>query len=63
MENTQDMPSGKTCRERFLAIREETSSPSCGRLSKPQEGTILMCLNLREKAELTDLLGEMLAAS
>lgn len=63
MENTQDMLSGKTCRERFLAIREETSSPSCGRLSKPQEGTILMCLNLREKAELTDLLGEMLAAS
>lgn len=63
MENTHAMPSGKTCRERFLAIKDETSSSSCGRLSKPQEGTILMCLNLREKADQTDLLGETPAAS
>ena len=57
------MSSGKTCRERFLAIRDETSSPSCGRLSKPHAGEMLMCLNLREKAEQTDLLGETPAAS
>lgn len=63
MENTQDTPSGKTCRERFLAIRDETSSPSCGRLSKPQAGEVLMCLNLKEKAEQTDLLGKTRAAS
>lgn len=63
MGNTHAMPSGKTCRERFLPIRDETSSLSFGRLSKPQEGEMLMCLNLREKAEQADLLGETPAAS
>ena len=63
MENTQDTPSGKTYRARYQAIRDETSSPSCVRSSKPSVATEIMFLNLREKAEQTDLLGETLAAS
>ena len=63
MENTQDTPSGKTCRARYQAIRDETSSPSCVRSSKPPVATEIMFLNLREKAEQTDLLGETPATS
>ena len=46
MENTHDTPSGRTCRERFRAIRGETSSPSSVRSSKPPVATELMYLNL-----------------
>lgn len=63
MENTHDTPSGRTCRARYQAIRDETSSPSSKRSSKPPVATEIMFLNLREKAEQTDLLGETLAAS
>lgn len=63
MENTQDTPSGKTCRARFQAIRDETSSPSSVRSSKPPAATELMYLNLSEKANQADLLGETPAAS
>ena len=46
MENTHDTPSGRTCRARYQAIRDETSSPSSVRSSKPQVATELMYLNL-----------------
>ena len=63
MENTQDMPSGKTCRERFLAIREETSSKCCERSSAPRAETELMCLRLHEGASQTSLFGDTPGAS
>ena len=46
MENTHDTPSGRTCRARYQAIRDETSSPSSVRSSKPPVATELMYLNL-----------------
>ena len=46
MGNTQDTPSGKTCRARFQAIRGETSSKCCERSSAPRAETELMYLNL-----------------
>lgn len=63
MENTQDMPSEKTCRERFLAIREETSSKCCERSSAPRAETELMCLRLHEGASQTSLFGDTPGAS
>lgn len=63
MENTQDTPSGRTCRVRFQAIRGETSSKCSERSSARRVETMLMCLNLSEKAKQTDLLGETPAAS
>lgn len=46
MENTHDTPSGRTCRARYQAIRDEISSPSSVRSSKPPVATELMYLNL-----------------
>ena len=63
MENTQDTPSGKTCRARFQAIRGETSSKCCERSSARRAETALMCLNLSEKANQTNLFGETQGAS
>ena len=51
MENTRTMSSGKTCRERFQAIRDTISLQSCKRSSKPPVATELMYLNLRPRAE------------
>ena len=63
MENTQDTPSGKTCRARYQAIRDETSSPSCVRSSAPRAETELMCLRLHEGAGQTSLFGDTPDAS
>ena len=38
MENTQDTPSGRTCRARFRAIRDGTSSKCCERSSAAAGG-------------------------
>lgn len=46
MENTHDTPSGRTCRARYQAIRDGTSSPSSVRSSKPPVATELMYMNL-----------------
>lgn len=52
MESTQDTRCGKTFRERFQAIRDTISLPSCARSSKRRTNTdALMYLNLRPKAE------------
>ncbi len=63
MENTHDTPSGKTFRERFRAIRGETSSPSSVRSSKPPVATELMYLNLGGGVRQENLLGETPVAS
>lgn len=63
MENTQNTPFGKTCRARFQAIRDETSSKCLEPSSVRRVETGMMCLNLSEKANLADLLGETPAAS
>ena len=63
MENTQDMPSGKTCRVRFQAISDGTSSNFCERSSAPRAETTLMCLNLHGQAGQTSLFGETPGAS
>ena len=63
MENTHDTPSGRTCRARYQAIRDETSSPSSVRSSKPPVATELMYLNLGGGVRQENLLGETPVAS
>ena len=58
MENTQDTPSGKTCRARFQAIRDGTSSKFCEHSSARRAETTLMCLSLHGQAGQTSLFGE-----
>ena len=58
MENTQDTPSGRTCRARFQAIRDGTSLKFCERLPRPQAVAELMCLNLHGGERQTSLFGE-----
>ena len=58
MENIQDTPSGRTCRARFQAIRDGTSSKFCERLPRPQAEAELMCLNLHGGERQTSLFGE-----
>ena len=58
MENTQDTPSGRTCRARFQAIRDGTSSKFCEHLPRPQAEAELMCLNLHGGERQTSLFGE-----
>ena len=63
MENTQDTPSGRTCRARFQAIRDGTSSKCCERSSARRAETTLMCLSLHGQAGQTSLFGETPGAS
>lgn len=63
MENTHDTPSGRTCRARYQAIRDEISSPSSVRSSKPPVATELMYLNLGGGVRQENLLGETPVAS
>lgn len=63
MENTQDTPSGKTCRARFQAIRDGTSSKFCEHSSARRAETTLMCLSLHGQAGQTSLFGETQGAS
>ena len=63
MENTRAKSSGKTCRERFQAVRDGTSSKCCERSSRPQAEKELMCLNLHGGARQTSLFGETPGAS
>lgn len=55
MENTQDTPSGRTCRARFRAIRDGTSSKCCEHSSARRAETTLMCLSLHGQAGQTKL--------
>ena len=63
MENTQDTPSGRTCRARFQAIRDGTSWQFCERSSVRRAETALMFLNLHGQAGQTSLFGETPGAS
>jgi len=56
MENTHDLSCGKTYRERFRAIRGETSSRSSKR-SAPSPTIPYISLDLRRKNVQADLLG------
>ena len=63
MDNTQDTPSGKTCRARFRAIRDGASSKCCEHSSARRAETTLMCLSLHGQAGQTSLFGETPGAS
>lgn len=63
MENIQDTPSGRTCRARFQAIRDGTSSKFCEHSSARRAETTLMCLSLHGQAGQTSLFGETQGAS
>lgn len=57
MENTRDLSCGKTYRERFQAIRGETSTRSSKR-SAPSPKIPYISLNLKQTEKQEDLLGK-----